>query len=49
MAKGYLHDSEIEKLQIRIKRLEERELRFKKCQERIQSYDEDIRRKESKS
>ena len=43
MAKGRLHDSKIEELQIRIKKLEGRELRFKRCHQR---YEEDIWRKE---
>ena len=30
MAKGHFHDSKIEKLQIRLKKLEERKLRFRK-------------------
>ena len=43
MAKDRGHDREIEELKIQIKRLEEQELRFRRCQQR---YEEDIWRKE---
>ena len=43
MAKDCGHDWKIEELQIRIKRLEERELRFRRRQQR---YEEDIWRRE---
>ena len=43
MARDRGHDREIEELQIRIKRLEERELRFRRRQQR---YEEDIWRRE---
>ena len=48
MAKDRGHDREIEELKIRIKNLEERELRFRRRQQRTQSYEEDIWRKEKK-
>ena len=43
MAKDRDHDQEIEKLQIRIKKLEEKELQFRRRQQR---YEEDIWRRE---
>ena len=43
MAKDYGHDWEIEELQIRIKRLEEKELRFRRRQQR---YEENIWRRD---
>ena len=43
MAKDRGHDREIEELKIRIKRLEEKELRFRRRQQR---YEEDIWRRE---
>ena len=43
MAKDHSHDWEIDELQIWIKRLEKRELQFRR---RRQRYEEDIRRRE---
>ena len=48
MAKNHLHDSKMEELKIQIKRLEERELRIRRRQQRTQPYEEDIWRKEKK-